>query len=236
MPVLRRTKSPRNTPTAGNRLLDRLPAQVRTAVLRTATLRSFRAEEELIKPGTPLRKLLFPTTVVCSILTELRSGQRAETGTVGNEGFVGISAVLGTKTTEYVVAQTPGEGYEVRVAHLEHLFSSHKSLRRAMMRFIGYAYHLAKQTLVCHAYHSVEQRLARCLLAAHDRSAQDEFEMTQEVLSQTVAATRPRVTEAAGRLRAIGVIDYQRGRIRIRNRKRLEATACECYEATRLPR
>jgi len=229
----RRTKKLK--PAAGNRLLDQLPDDVLKAVTRAARLRTYQPEEELGAPDAPLRQLVFPTTMVCSILTALKSGQRAETVTVGNEGFVGISAILGTRQNEYVVAQTAGDGYEMSASRLKSLVARHKSLQQGMLRFIAYAYHMAKQASVCNAYHTVEQRLARWLLATHDRFMHDEFEMTQEMLSRMVAATRPRVTEAAAKLRADGIIDYQRGRIKIRNRKRLEAAACECYESTRLP-
>jgi hypothetical protein len=40
---------------------------------------------------------------------------------------------------------------------------------------------------------------------------------------------RTSVTAVAGQLSDKGLISYQRGRIKILNRKGLEATACECY-------
>lgn len=236
MPLPRRTKRTPTPSPVGNRLLDQLPPRARATLLRAARLRTYEAEEELITFGTPVRTLVFPTTVVCSLLIGLRSGKRAEMGMVGNEGCVGISALLDIRPTEQVVAQTPGEGYEISTADLRPHFVGHKHFQQAVIRFIGHAYHMARQTTACNAYHNVQQRLARWLLAVHDRARQDHFAMTQEMLSQMVAATRPRVTEAAARLRADGLIDYQRGRIIIRDRKRLEAQACECYQATRLPR
>jgi hypothetical protein len=48
-----------------------------------------------------------------------------------------------------------------------------------------------------------------------------------------LAATRPRVSLAAAKLRSMQVIDYQRGVVRILDRKRLEQVACECYDAGR---
>jgi CRP-like cAMP-binding protein len=213
-----------------------LPAQAREAVLETARLRSYALEEELIVPGRQVKTVAFPTTLVCSVMIGLRSGQRAEMGIVGSEGFIGIPAVLGAKPTEYVIAHCPGEAYELTTQRIVMLSEKHKNLQQALLQYVGYAYHVAKQTTVCNAYHAIEQRLARWLLMIHDRLAQERFPMTQELLSHMVAATRPRVTEAAARLRAEGIIDYQRGRVTIKERKALETRACECYEATRLPR
>jgi len=37
------------------------------------------------------------------------------------------------------------------------------------------------------------------------------------------------VTEAAGKLQKLGVIDYRRGRITVLDRPQLEQLSCECY-------
>jgi CRP-like cAMP-binding protein len=147
---------------------------------------------------------------------------------VGSDGFVGIPALLGAEATEYVIAQSAGEGYEISTGRIRSLLDEHKGLHQGLLQYIGHAYQMAKQTTVCNAYHAIEQRLARWLLAMQDRSGKDEFSMTQELLSYMVAATRPRVTEAAAKLRAQGLIDYRRGRVIIKDRKALEARACEC--------
>ena len=59
-----------------------------------------------------------------------------------------------------------------------------------------------KQASLCIACHTVVQRLARWLQSVHDRAGADRFPMTQDVLTRMVAATRPRVGEAAGKLPA----------------------------------
>jgi len=40
---------------------------------------------------------------------------------------------------------------------------------------------------------------------------------------------REGVTEAAGRLQKLGVIEYRRGHIEILDRSQLEKMSCECY-------
>jgi hypothetical protein len=44
---------------------------------------------------------------------------------------------------------------------------------------------------------------------------------------------REGVTVAAGRLQDAGAISYVRGRIQILDRKKLEATVCECYRVVK---
>lgn len=231
MSVPRRTqKGPGPT---GNELLDRLLAG--EALAREITRVTLETEQELLIPGVMVSRVFFPTTSVCCILLALKSGQRAEVSTVGNEGFVGIPAVLRIPATEYAIVQIPGDAYVVNASALLGVLDENGGLRRIVNRYIGYAYQSAQQTTICNSYHSVEQRLARWLLTAHDRARTDVFPMTQELLSHMVAATRPRVNEAARRLRSDGMIDYERGSVQIRSRNRLERRACECYAATRRP-
>jgi CRP-like cAMP-binding protein len=75
------------------------------------------------------------------------------------------------------------------------------------------------------------QRLSRWLLLTADRAESDRLELTHEFLAQMVGAPRTAVTQAAATLRRQRIIDYERGVIHIRNRKRLHKSACECVDA-----
>jgi CRP-like cAMP-binding protein len=87
------------------------------------------------------------------------------------------------------------------------------------------------QSTACNAAHSIEQRLARWLLHAHDRMETDAFPLTQEFAAMMLGASRPTVTIAAGTLQKAGSMTYHRGRVTIVNRKKLESASCECYRA-----
>jgi CRP-like cAMP-binding protein len=101
----------------------------------------------------------------------------------------------------------------------------HELLTRYSDAHVGFI----MQCTACNAVHSIEQRLARWLLMAHDRMATDEFPLTQEFAAMMLGASRPTVTAVAGTLQKAGLITYHRGRVAILNRKKLEAAACECY-------
>jgi CRP-like cAMP-binding protein len=87
------------------------------------------------------------------------------------------------------------------------------------------------QSTACNAVHSVEQRLSRWLLMAHDRVGKDEFPLTQEFAAMMLGTSRPTVTVVAGTLQKAGLIKYHRGRVTVVDRKDLEAASCECYRA-----
>lgn len=227
--TISRRRPPARADPCGNRLLDGLAPQIRAGLVGGADPLELRAGQELLAPGSEVRDVFFPVTVVCSVLIGLRSGQRAETGMVGGEGLVGLTAALGAPADEFVVVQVPGRAIAVDVRRLRHLMDSHADLREAILGFVAYSHRVAKQTVACNAYHSIEQRLARWLAGACARAHTDEFPFTQDMLSQMVAATRPRVGEAAARLRREGIIDYVHGTLRIRSARRLAARSCECH-------
>jgi CRP-like cAMP-binding protein len=216
----------------GNRILDALPASARRSFQKL--LVQLTSGSQIFSQGERITHAFFPTTAVCSLVVELASGDKAEAGAVGREGFIGVPLVLGSSTSHSSgVIQVPGEGYRVAAKSVLDLCRQYEAFRAALLGYAGYCLQVASRAVACNSFHSIVQRAARWLLFAHDRAEKDEFQLTHEFLSAMLAATRPRVSQAAARLRAEGIIDYRRGTVRVLDRARLEAVSCECYEETR---
>jgi CRP-like cAMP-binding protein len=98
-----------------------------------------------------------------------------------------------------------------------------------MTRYTHALVGLIMQSTACNAVHTVEQRLARWFLMAHDRVGTDSFPLTQEFVAMMLGVARPTVTIVAGTLQKAGLITYQRGRVTVLDRAKLEAASCECY-------
>jgi CRP-like cAMP-binding protein len=75
--------------------------------------------------------------------------------------------------------------------------------------------------------------MARWLLMANDCARESEVNLTHEFLSMMLSVRRAGVTTALGTLKDAGIIATGHGRISILDRKRLEATACECYRTVK---
>jgi CRP-like cAMP-binding protein len=147
--------------------------------------------------------------------------------------MVGLHVVIGGAPNQSAMVQVPGEAWRLRADTFREQLDELAEFRNVMRGYVGYVYRLAQQNSLCNAYHSVEQRLARWLLTARDRARSDRFPVTQQLLSEMVAATRPRVAECLARFRAVGFVAYRRGWMQVTNADGLAKVACECYALTR---
>jgi CRP-like cAMP-binding protein len=85
------------------------------------------------------------------------------------------------------------------------------------------------QTAVCNARANLHERLARWVLMAQDRLGTNTLPLTHDFLSIMLGVRRAGVTEAIHVLTAERLIDRERGRIIVRDRKGLERTAGSSY-------
>ena len=90
-----------------------------------------------------------------------------------------------------------------------------------------------QQSVACNVLHTMEARLCRWLLQAHDCMDGNAIPLTQEFLGQMLGVRRTTVTIAAQLLRSGGLIRYRRGHIHILDRPALEQLSCECYAIVR---
>ena len=108
-------------------------------------------------------------------------------------------------------------------------FDRSEPVRRVALRFTEALLNLSAQTAACNRLHSIEQRCARWLLMAMDRTETDRIPLTHEFLASMLGVRRAGVTNVAGELQRSGLIRYHHGQLSIIDREGLEANACECY-------
>ncbi|HEX6634243.1 MAG TPA: Crp/Fnr family transcriptional regulator [Usitatibacter sp.] len=190
--------------------------------------------EVVYESGRHIDHVYFPTTCIVSLLYVLESGASAEIAIVGHEGMVGISIFMGGETTpSRAVVQSAGEAYRLPAQMVKAEFTRGGGMQHLMLRYTQSLITQMAQTAVCNRHHSVDQQLCRWLLLSLDRLAVPEITMTQELIANMLGVRREGVTEAAGKLQKAGVISYRRGHIKVLDRPKLEAMACECYAVVR---
>ena len=213
-----------------NHLLAALPASEFERIAPHLELVTLKLGEPLYESGGKLKHVYFPTNSIVSLLYVMQDGASAEIAVVGNEGILGISLFMGGETTpSRAVVQSEGVGYRLRARILKQEFNRGGPMMHLLLRYTQALITQMSQTAVCNRHHSVDQQLCRWLLMSIDRLASDELTMTQELIANMLGVRREGVTEAAGKLRDAGIIEYSRGHIKVLDRPKLEAHVCECY-------
>src|ERR1051325_3318865 len=229
LPTAHRAESP----AAGfpNRLLASLPPEDVERLRPALDAIPLALKQFLHPPRDSLDHGCFPGDGLCSDLAVLESVAMVEVATIGREGMVGILAAKdGPVAPSAAMVQA-----EIDVSYRlpAHVFRSELERGGRFSELVTrYTHaHIAciMQSTACNAVHTVEQRLARWFLMAHDRVGRDEFPLTQEFVAMMLGVARPTVTIVAGTLQRAGLIAYRRGTVTILDREKLEAAACECY-------
>lgn len=213
-----------------NQLLVTLLAEELTRLTRCLELLLLPPGLCLYEPGTPIQYAYFPTSAVISLLYEMDDGAMVEIAMVGNDGMVGIAAVLdGESTLSRAVVQNPGYAYRLSVECLKREFHRAGLMQQTLLRYTQALITEMAQTLVCVHHHSLEQQLCRWLLMRFDRLPINYLELSQESIANLLGVRRPAISEIAVKLRKAGLIHYERGRIALVDRPGLEKRACGCY-------
>jgi CRP-like cAMP-binding protein len=197
--------------------LDILPLKLKT-VVHTA--------------GAPVEHVYFPGGGFLSVLTVLEDGSMVEVATIGREGVAGLPAALdggNPSPSETLVQAEMDTCYRMSRTDFRREMDQRGAFYELIAKYLHAYYGVVAQSTACNAVHSVEQRLARWLLMAHDRVGRNDFPLTQEFVAMMLGATRPTVTVVAGTLQKAGLITYHRGHVTIVDRERLESASCECY-------
>ena len=213
-----------------NHLLAALPASEFERLGPHLRLVPVKLGEVLYESGGQLQHVYFPTDSIVSLLYVMQNGASAEIAVVGNEGILGISLFMGGETTpSRAVVQSEGHGYRLSAQRLKQEFNRAGPVMHLLLRYTQALITQMSQTAVCNRHHSVDQQLCRWLLLSLDRLPTDELKMTQELIANMLGVRREGVTEAAGKLRDAGIIEYSRGHIKVLDRPKLEQHVCECY-------
>ena len=213
-----------------NALLNSLPEATKKSLFSQLKIIKLPLGKVIYEAGQDLENVYFPIDSIVSLLNVLEDGASAEISVVGNEGLVGIAVFMGGESTiNRAVVQSAGQAYKLSASVLFDEFNDNQSVRELLLRYTQALMAQMAQTAICNRHHSIDQQLCRWLLLSLDRLASNNLTMTQELIANMLGVRREGVTEAAGKLQTLGIINYKRGQITVTNRQKLETLCCECY-------
>jgi CRP-like cAMP-binding protein len=158
------------------------------------------------------------------------SSNGIEVGLIGREGMTGTAVVLGANRTPHdIFMQGPGNGWRISSEALRRAMAESPGLKALLLLFVQAFSIQMSHTAIANGRGKLEERLARWLLMAHDRSDGDRLQLTQEFLSQMLSVRRAGVNVALGLLAKTGTIRVTRGVIDIVDRPGLEEESNGIY-------
>jgi CRP-like cAMP-binding protein len=189
----------------------------------------------LYEPGDHVGHVYFPCgPSLISYLVVLEDGRAIETALVGREGAIGGIVSQG-RLPAYARAevQFPGQFLRIASAELEEAKLKSITLRFLFARYADCLMANIFQTVACNAAHSIEQRTAKWLIAAMERTGDHTVPLTQEQLSAMMGVGRSYVSRIIQTLKGQGLLATRRGSIVVADLAGLQALQCGCNTAVR---
>lgn len=191
--------------------------------------------EILYEPGDIVRCVYFPCgPSMISYLVVLQDGMAVETALIGREGAVGGIVSQG-KLPAFARAevQFPGPFLRIRIADLDDAKQRSASLGNLFDRYADCITAQIFQSVACNAAHSIEQRTAKWLMAAAERTGGPEIPLTQDQLAVMLAVGRSYISRVLRTFKQRQILDVRRGSLVIVDAEKLRALACECNDCVR---
>ncbi|HTT99774.1 MAG TPA: Crp/Fnr family transcriptional regulator [Rhizomicrobium sp.] len=181
-------------------------------------------------PHKPIPYIYFPQDGIVSVVATIPRDHRIEVGIIGRDGLTGHSVVMGTdRSANSTFMQVPGYGLRIKADQFRAAILKSDSLREGLLAFVNAFAAQASQTALANGRATLDVRLARWLLMAHDRLPGDRIPLTHELLSIMLGVRRPGVSLALQKMEEDGLIETQRSIVIIRSRSGLKKIAKGFY-------
>jgi hypothetical protein len=207
-----------------------------------ALLASYLAQDQgkagdlLYSPGDDVEIVHFPCGPgLVSYMVANEDGRDVETVLIGREGAVGGIVSQGyLPAYTRIIVKFGGPFVRLSVGKLEAAKTNSPSLRNVFARYADCMLAQIFQATACNAIHSIEQRTAKWIISAMERTDGDgTVPLTHEQFATMLGVGRPYTSRVIQTFKAEGILDTRRGSILVRNADALRIRSCLCNEAVK---
>ena len=219
-----------------NNLLRRLSASDFALIAPHLTQGESAADDLLYNPGDDVDTVHFPCGAsLASYLVANEDGRNVETILVGREGAVGGIVSLGyLPAYTRITVKFGGAFAHLPVSRLDAAKTASASLRNVFARYADCLLAQMFQSTACNAIHSIEQRTAKWIISALERTEGPNIvPLTHEQLSTLLGVGRSYASRVIQTFKAEGIVETRRGSIVVRDPDRLKMRACLCNESVK---
>lgn len=184
----------------------------------------------LYRPGDDVSQVYFPLgPSLVSYLVSNSDGRDVETVLVGREGAVGGIVSAGFLPAYcLIVVKFGGPFLKAPVASIQAAKDQSPSFRRLFSRYADCLMAQIFQSSACNAIHTLEQRTAKWILAAMDRTGNHVVPLTHEELAALMGVGRSYISRVINKLKLDGILQTSRGALTVTDRAELEHRSCNC--------
>jgi hypothetical protein len=190
----------------------------------------------LYSPGDDVQIVHFPCgPALATFLVPNEDGRDVETILVGREGAVGGIVSQGfLPAYTRIVVKFGGPFVRMPVGKLDAAKLQSKTLRNVFARYADCMLAQMFQSTACNAIHSIEQRTAKWIVSAMERTGDaDTVPLTHEQLATLLGVGRSYTSRVIQSFKAEGILETRRGAIRVRDFDGLQRRSCLCNEAVK---
>ena len=219
-----------------NNLLRRLNAADYELLAPHLAQDEAKANVLLYNPGDDVETVYFPCgPSLVSYLVPNEDGRDVETVLIGREGAIGGIVSQGfLPAYTRIVVKFGGPVARMPVLKLEAAKMKSPSLRNIFARYADCMLAQIFQSTACNAIHSIEQRTAKWIVSAMERTDGDgTVPLTHEQLATLLGVGRSYTSRVIQTFKAEGVLATRRGSILVRNADALRLRSCLCNEAVK---
>jgi len=219
-----------------NNLLRRLNAADYALIAPHLIYENGAAGELLYNPGDDVEVVHFPCgPSLASYLVANEDGRDVETILVGREGAVGGIVSEGfLPAYTRIMVKFGGPFVRLRIGRLDTAKAGSKTLRNVFARYADCMLAQMFQSTACNAIHSIEQRTAKWIVSAMERSDNEAtVPLTHEQLATLLGVGRSYTSRVIQVLKAEGILETRRGSILVRDRDALQSRSCLCNESVK---
>ena len=216
--------------TNGSLLLEALNDADKALLKPHHRLMQLKAGDVLYEPGDDVQHAYFPVgPTLISYMVPLDDARGVETALIGREGAVGGIVSHGHLPAYCrTVVQFTGAAIRIACSDIQQAKNASPSLHHFFTRYADCLLAQIFQSTACNASHTIEQRMAKWLLAALDRTQEQVLPLTQEQIAGMLGVGRSYVSRIMGSFKDAGTLNILRGKLYIHNREALKKLSCNC--------
>lgn len=219
----------------GNQLLKALGADDYALLAPHLELVHGECGQVLYGSGQDVDRVYFPcgSTLVSYVASD-QEGREVESILIGREGAVGGIISPGHLPAYCrVVVQFAGRLVRLPVRQMEEARLRSASLWNLLARYADCQIAQVLQAAACNALHSIEQRLAKWILAAMDRTGDSVVPLSHDQFAALLGIGRSYASRVMRGFKEAGILETRRGALSVSNAERLQARTCGCNERVR---